>query len=47
MKRIFYLIYYLLAAILIFYFLKSITNDGFIYTLCAVMDNGIGAPFCN
>jgi hypothetical protein len=41
-KKVLYLCYFLLAAVLIFYFIKSIMDDGLMYTLCGFFENGIG-----
>ena len=41
-KKVLYLFYFLLAAVLIFYLIKSIMDDGLMYTLCGFFENGIG-----
>ena len=43
MKKILYLFYYLLAGVLIFYLIKSIADDGLLYTICGLMDSGRGS----
>ena len=42
-KKILYLFYYFLGAVLIFYLIRSMVDDGFIFTLCGLMDSSKGS----